>query len=90
MEKILAIHKHMTLDKWNIYLKNGTAYPCGRHSEIKLSHWSLLNKTYRNSHSITQTLIAFNKFCVFILIITLPLFRFCVIESQLWLLQFLR
>ena len=32
--------------------------------EIKLSHWSLLSKTFRNSHLITRTLIALNKFCV--------------------------
>ena len=32
--------------------------------EIKLSHWSLLSKTYRNLCLITQTLIALNNFCV--------------------------
>ena len=30
--------------------------------EIKLSHWYLVNKSYKKSHSKTQTLIVLNKF----------------------------
>ena len=64
MEIILEIHKtQLTLDNvntWKIELQALVE----EIPEIKLSHWSLLNKTYRNSHSITQALIIFNKFCV--------------------------
>ena len=58
-------------------------------TEIILSHWSLLSKTYKWSHSITQTtLLPSPDFC-FILIIALSLFWFWVIENQLYLLSFL-
>ena len=64
------------------YSKNWTTYkPLLKTFQkgIKLSHWSLKKK----SHSITRTLIALKNLC-FILIITLSIFGFWVIKSQLF------
>ena len=76
------INKSWLLITWILKKSNSIQTLVEDIPEVKLSHCSLLNKTYRNSYSITKT------FC-FILIITLSFFKFSVIGGQLQLLPFL-
>ena len=61
--KKLEIHRHRWLSIIWIFKKVNSILTLVKDIlEIKLSHWSLLSKTYKKSHSITRTPIASNKF----------------------------
>ena len=61
--KKLKIYKHSWLLIVCIFKKLNSIQTLFKDiPEIMLSHWSLLSKTYKKSHSITWTLTALNKF----------------------------
>ena len=64
-EKILQIYKHSWFSiTWTLKKLNSTQTVIDDIPEVKLSHWYLLSKTYRNSYLITQNLTALNNFRV--------------------------
>ena len=66
-EKVFEIHKHSWLSTTWILKKPSTQTLVEDIPEIKLSHWPLQSKTYKNSHWLwvpLQSLIALNKFYV--------------------------
>ena len=76
-EKILEIHKlSWLLIPWIFKKLNSIQILLEDIPEFKLSHWYLLSKTYKKSHSKTRTLIVLNKFV-------------CYPKSRLFILQIL-
>ena len=62
-EEKMDIHKHTRhLIIWIFKKLNSIQTIVKDIPEIKLTHWSLLGKTYKKPHSVTQTLFALNKF----------------------------
>ena len=62
-EKNLEVHKlSWLLITWIFKKLNSIQTLVENIPEIKLSHWYLLSKTYKKSHSKTRTLIVLNKF----------------------------
>ena len=80
-KKILEIHEQSWLwITWILKKSDSIQTFVEDIPKIKLTHWSLQSKTFTfhnsNSHCLAQI-------WYFILIITLSLFRFCVMKSQL-------
>ena len=62
-EKNLEIHRHSWLSIILMFKKVNSIQTFVKDiPEIKLSHWSLLSKTHKKSHLMTQILIALKKF----------------------------